>query len=320
MNRREFVTCAVCAGLAATVGKVGGAFAQQDGPITVGGTQFPNRTAFVETGRRCGTPLPSLYEIRRTERVRSALRTNRIDFNTKTIVPVHVHIIQDGAFGNITDAQITEQFALLNRVYDPALLQFRVDSVGRHDNRRWFVAGISTPEEAEMKAALGRATTGALNFYTAGLRDGLLGWATFPWYLWAYPVMDGVVVNQGSLPGSGLPPFDLGMTAVHEIGHWAGLFHTFQGGCAAPGDEIEDTAFEEFSAVGCPLRQLSTCPGETRFNPVENYMDYSDDACMKEFTPQQVQRVKDMVGYYRYELQPPGMRSNRLAQLREELE
>jgi hypothetical protein len=117
-----------------------------------------------------------------------------------------------------------------------------------------------------------------------------------------------------------MPPFNLGMTAVHGIGHWAGLFHTFQGGCAAPGDEVQDTAFEEFSATGCPLRQLSSCPGETRFNPVENYMDYSDDACMKEFTPQQIQRVKDMVGYYRYQLQPPAMRSQRLAQLRKELE
>jgi Pregnancy-associated plasma protein-A len=319
MNRREFVTCAICAGLATTAAKVG-ALAQDGDPITVGGTQYPNRKAFVETGRRCGTPLPSLYDIRRTERVRSALRTNRIDFNTKTVVPVYVHIIQDGALGNLSDQQITEQFALLNRVYDPALLQFRVDSVGRHHNPRWYQGGISTPEEAEMKATLGRNMTGALNFYTAGLKDGLLGWATFPWYLWAYPVMDGVVVNQGSLPGAGMPPFDLGMTAVHEIGHWAGLFHTFQGGCAAPGDEVQDTAFEESSAAGCPLRQLSSCPGETRFNPVENYMDYSDDACMKEFTPIQVQRVKDMVGYYRYQLQPPVMRSQRLAKLRRELE
>jgi hypothetical protein len=41
---------------------------------------------------------------------------------------------------------------------------------------------------------------------------------------------------------------------------------------------------------------------------------------MKEFTPIQVQRLKDMVGYYRYQLQPPTMRSQRLARLREELE
>ncbi len=94
------------------------------------------------------------------------------------------------------------------------------------------------------------------------------------------------------------------MTAVHEVGHWAGLYHTFQGGCEAPGDDIVDTAYEQNAATGCPLRQPSACPGETRFDPVENYMDYSDDSCMKQFTPLQYQRIKDMVGYYRYQAEP----------------
>ena len=43
--------------------------------------------------------------------------------------------------------------------------------------------------------------------------------------------------------------------------------------------------------VNYPLPNKKLPAGETRFNPVENYMDYSDDACMKHFTPQQVQRV-----------------------------
>src|ERR1700687_1479885 len=133
--------------------------------------------------------------------------------------------------------------------------------------------------------------------------------------------MDGVVINQMSLPGSDQPsPYDLGMTAVHEIGHWCGLLHTFEGGCLEPGDEISDTAYEEVSAQGCPLRQRSSCQGETRFIPVENYMDYSDDSCMKQFTPLQVQRMKDMVVYYRYSLQPAVTRSALLARLRKELD
>lgn len=110
------------------------------------------------------------------------------------------------------------------------------------------------------------------------------------------------------------------MTAVHEVGHWCGLFHTFQGGCVDPGDEISDTPYEERAAQGCPLRQPSSCPGESRYNPVENYMDYSDDACMKEFTSKQIGRVKDMIGYYRYTLRPAVARSAQLARLREELE
>jgi hypothetical protein len=77
---------------------------------------------------------------------------------------------------------------------------------------------------------------------------------------------------------------------------------------------------EQNSAAGCPLGQKSSCPGETRLNPVENYMDYSDDACMRQFTPLQFQRIKDMVGYYRYQLQPAVHRSALLERLREELE
>jgi hypothetical protein len=133
--------------------------------------------------------------------------------------------------------------------------------------------------------------------------------------------MDGVVINQISLPESHQQsPYNLGMTAVHEIGHWCGLFHTFENCCNDPGDEISDMTSEQNSAAGCPLGQKSSCPGETRFNPVENYMDDSDDTCTKQFTPLQFQRIKDMVGYYRYQMQPAGNRSALLERLREELE
>ena len=76
---------------------------------------------------------------------------------------------------------------------------------------------------------------------------GLLGYATFPWWLAETPQLDGVVLHHASFPNSPTPwvqqpwPFDLGMTAVHEIGHWSGLYHTFQGGCEAPGDDVTDT-------------------------------------------------------------------------------
>jgi hypothetical protein len=320
MNRREFLTCSVCACLGSTVARVG-AFAAEGDPITVGGKQYANRKAFVESGRRCATPLPSLYDIRRTQRVRSALRTNHVEFNTKTTIPVRFHVIHDGVTGNLPDRQLEAQVALLNQVYAPVLLQFEIADVGRHQNEDWYHVGIATPEETAMKTELGQETDHALNFYTADLPDGLLGWATFPWYLWANPGMDGVVINQMSLPESGQSsPYNLGMTAVHEIGHWCGLFHTFEGGCLDPGDEIPDTAYEEVSAQGCPLGQPSSCRGETRFNPVENYMDYSDDSCMKQFTPLQVQRMKDMIGYYRFALQPAVTRSALLARLREELD
>ena len=163
MNRREFMTCAVCAGLASTVASVGAFAADDDAPIKVGGTEYVNRKAFVSSGRRCGTPLPTLYDIRRTQRVRSALRSNNIEFNAKTVIPVHFHIIDDKAAGNLPNRQLEAQIALLNQVYAPALLEFQMVGVDRTKNAKWYRVGISTPEEASMKAELGRGTDRSLN-------------------------------------------------------------------------------------------------------------------------------------------------------------
>ena len=214
---------------------------------------------------------------------------------------------------------------MLNTTYAPTGLQFKIVDVELNENAAWFAIDTGTDAVNEMKTSLGKDTAGSLNIYTGEPGGGILGFATFPWGLAQAPQLDGVVLHHASLPDAasapGQPwPFDLGMTAVHEIGHWSGLYHTFQGGCEAPGDDVEDTAFEARSASGCPVHQPSACPGETRYDPVENYMDYSDDSCMKHFTPQQFQRMQDMVGYYRYKLNPQTARSSQLEQLRATLE
>jgi hypothetical protein len=242
------------------------------------------------------------------------------------MIPILFHIIHEGQRGYLPDRQLKAQVALLNRAYAPAGIQFKIINVNLYENRAWLLHRPGSDEEIEMKTELGKDTARSLNIYTAEPGGGLLGYATFPWWYEEMPQLDGVVLHHASLPKAARPwieqpwPFDLGMTAVHQVGHWCGLYHTFQGGCEAPGDDIEDTAYEERAATGCPLNERSSCPGETRFNPVENYMDYSDDACMRHFTPMQYQRIKDMVGYYRYRLNPQTMRSQLLAQIRKSVE
>lgn len=98
------------------------------------------------------------------------------------------------------------------------------------------------------------------------------------------------VLNPGTLPGSTMNGYNLGDTLTHEMGHYFNLQHTFQGGCTG-GDDVSDTASEASSYFGCPSSATDhreTCGSP---DPVHNFMDYSNDACMCTFTSGQSQRV-----------------------------
>ena len=110
-----------------------------------------------------------------------------------------------------------------------------------------------------MKNALRQGDSKTLNIYTVGFNtSGLMGYSTLPVDYATNPMDDGVVVLYSSLPGGPVPDFNLGRTSTHEIGHWVGLYHTFQGGCNGDGDFVNDTPAEAFPAFGCPIGR-GTC-------------------------------------------------------------
>jgi hypothetical protein len=76
------------------------------------------------------------------------------------------------------------------------------------------------------------------------------------------------------------------------------LSHTFQGGCASPGDEVADTPAQRTSTQGCPTNNPDTCPA-AGLDPINNYMDYSDDVCYTEFSNGQSERMHAAWDEYR---------------------
>ncbi|OJT19644.1 zinc metalloprotease [Archangium sp. Cb G35] len=258
-------------------------------------------TQAVPAGRQCGAEEFDSEQVAQIEARFEALKARQAMGGTvhaqAVSIPVYFHIIKSGTgAGGVTSTQINQQITILNNAYAAAGFSFYLAGTDTTNNGTWYTCTGGTCE-SQMKAALRKGTATALNFYTNNMGGGLLGWATFPWSYNATNKMDGVVVLQSSLPGGSASPFNLGDTGTHEVGHWMGLYHTFQGGCAAPGDSVSDTPDEASPASGCPTGR-NTCSTAGN-DPIDNFMDYSDDACMNKFTAGQNARMNSMWTSYR---------------------
>lgn len=153
-----------------------------------------------------------------------------------------------------------------------------------------------------------------LNIWIGNLGNSLLGFAyppeaapNWPEDMTAdNPAVWGVVLNHrivGEGNGLALPDADGGRAAVHEVGHYLGLRHIWGDGplaifgfpdCDAD-DGIDDTPNAGINSQGACNFNKNTCPDDPEPDMVENYMDYSTEACQNSFTRGQVEIMRSML-------------------------
>jgi len=265
---------------------------------------LPSHAIHIGGGRTCGTHVPTTNE---TENVAKAMKDwianngDRIERKTVKNIPTYWNTLTNGNKGGISNIVVRESIRILNDAFSP---DFSFTLIGNPITKKTSNWPISFNNDLKIKSDLRKGGCDALNIYSGELSSGLLGWATFPDECAGEKSYDGVVILDASVPGGTAAPYNEGDTLTHEVGHWLGLYHTFQGGCNSPGDRVDDTPAVKSSNSGCPV--IDSCPNDGLGNDqVENFMDYTDDSCMTKFTAGQFERMNTQWSMYRSDGTPP---------------
>jgi hypothetical protein len=279
-----------------------------------GGPQLRVAAGEQQSPRRCGT--------RERSDVEMALDAARMaDFTRRhgarkpgaaaVTINTYVHVIHDGEEGLVSDRMIRDQMAVLNDAYAAYGIQFALAASVRGnpnpdytDNAAWY-----RDDELAYKSALKEGSGDDLNIYINN-GGGYLGYAYYPTIVGTeFDVLDGVVLAWGTLPNANQPGisdipgfvYNLGDTGTHEVGHYLGLAHTFEGGCSRTNDGVADTPAEKSADFYCSVGRNSCKDGNrpVELDPIHNFMDYSDDVCLFEFTGGQAERMNTQWAVYR---------------------
>jgi hypothetical protein len=284
----------------------------------------------VELRRQCGA-MQAHYRLleqdpdfrsRQAELERSTARRMSLGMETAPgpfTIPVVVHVVFKTAAENISLAQIRSQISVLNRDFQkkntdvskvPAPFKGLVANpnikfvLARRDPQGKASNGVTRTKterdsfganDSVKAAATGGAdpwpTNRFLNIWVCNLGGGLLGYAQFPG---GPPETDGVVVTHRGFgtTGTAKPPFNLGRTTTHEVGHFLNLRHIWGDTEDCSGsDLVADTPNAAGPNFGTPVFPHVSCSNGPNGDMFMNYMDYVDDVAMFMFSTQQMARM-----------------------------
>jgi hypothetical protein len=287
-------------------------------------TLLLSATASAQAQReRCGTPPRSLTPPNTLAPSDCGYSTNspqsQYDATFIYEIPVVFHVIQNSSgTGYLSPAKIQEQVDILNEDFQAiagsngapgfnSMVRFKLattdpsgsasSGITYTTNNSWF------NDSGSYWNTLAWNTNNYLNIYTNSA-GGYLGYVPdLPQGGIVGQNLDRVVVAYDAV-GYVSGAYGLGRTATHEVGHYLGLYHTFDGGCGSSsncygtGDLICDTNSQSSPTYGCP-GSSSSCGSP---NPFHNYMDYSNDNCMWEFTSEQSNRMRCTLDNWRPDL------------------
>ncbi|GAB1311542.1 hypothetical protein MFIFM68171_01752 [Madurella fahalii] len=259
-----------------------------------------------ELGNWCGTDdtivSPPLLNSYRPRRKRQGQET--------IVVPTYFHVVTNSTRpedGWLSDELLQAQLDVLNSDFDSTGISFDLISITRLVHEVWGDSADESDHLA-MKTDLREGDYKTLNLYFrtfvgySGDGDPLLGSCYLPQGSVEPGTevfnRDGCMIRHGTVPGGSMPPYNLGRTGTHEVGHWLGLHHTFRGGCEGSGDLVDDTPPQGNATRGCPQKgdeYFDTCEGGDP-DPIHNHMNYSAHDCRNEFTPGQVDRMHEQWG------------------------
>ncbi|MFH1321489.1 MAG: M43 family zinc metalloprotease [Bacteroidota bacterium] len=257
-------------------------------------------------------------------------------------IPTVVHIVYNTPAQNLPDSQIVSQIDVLNEDFRrwnadtsntrPVFTPFAADTriqfcLAKRDPDNNSATGITRTATAEVDFG----TDDAVKFDTLGGKTGwdpsryLNIWVCklssangYAYYPGISPEYDGVVIHYlvfGRI-GDVIPPYHLGRTTTHEVGHWLGLYHPFEGyftgtgcdgsdpaTCLYAGDYICDTPGDITPSYGCDFSENSCVDSPVDYpDQIENFMDYADDDCVNMFTNGQSERVNAVLNTIRQSL------------------